>query len=338
MPRGYRRSIATAVGLAVAFLAFSAQAPNPQRVPAPSPAVTGQGTNAANPQPQPTVQTPLPVQIIESPADAAHAQERETKTDKHDAEDLDAQVRAAKATEKQILPAWVGAILTFAGTTLLVWNLTEARRANRIAREALAQSERHAKQELQAYVLPVGGNIMISSDGKLEVSITFKNCGQTPAHDVVTAMERALVLDGDELKFDPWKEPINQSKGYIGPDIPHIVKASKTIAPADLEALKADKAGITIWGRVEYVDSFRREGWASFVYKSSGRQTNSFGEHIDAWSIAACEVGNETDHEDANGKRTPKPTSCSITMKRGKPKPKETPHSETPDHLGVVPT
>lgn len=99
-------------------------------MPAPGPPVAEQPANGPDAKPQPPPPPPLQVQIIESAADAEHTQEREAKSDKHEAEDLDAQVRAANAAEKQVRFAWVTTFLTFAGTVLLIWNLTEARKAN----------------------------------------------------------------------------------------------------------------------------------------------------------------------------------------------------------------
>lgn len=88
------------------------------------------------------------------------SQDRQVKADLHDARELDAEVRAAKAAEKQVLAAWAAAFLTFMGTALLVWNLREARRANRIANAALAHAKQVADEEGRPWVaievVPIG--------------------------------------------------------------------------------------------------------------------------------------------------------------------------------------
>lgn len=63
------------------------------------------------------------------------AESRETKSDERQNRDLDAQIRAADAAEQQVFPSWLAAILSFAGTLLIIWSLKIARDANRIARE-----------------------------------------------------------------------------------------------------------------------------------------------------------------------------------------------------------
>ena len=166
MSRGYRLSVVALAGLILsAVAALSAPAPVAQRVPAPRPAIT----------------------------DAVHTQEREAKADKHDAEDLAAQIRAAKAAEEQIPPMWVAAFLTFAGTLLLIWNLTEARKANRIAREAIAQSEQHIQMQLRPQITAQYASLASSlaleqgqnNHGlRIDVTINVKNAGSGIARNV----------------------------------------------------------------------------------------------------------------------------------------------------------
>ena len=271
MLRGYWLSVCAAVGLALAATAaMSAQAPRSQGVATPRPAVAGQSANSANAQPQPTVDAPLPVQIIQSSSDAEHAQEREAKSDNHDAEDLDAQIRAADAAEKQIPPAWVAAILTFFGTALLVWNLTEARKANRIAIAAIEQSERHARQGLRAYIGITSVQRNSVHAAPLNFYFLIKNAGQTPAYDVTVRSGQILLATEpkpDVIQLEP--APSYQVTLAPGEDTEHYIfgeDISPVIGEPEIEALNAGKVSLYIEGIISYRDAFREQRYTKFKF------------------------------------------------------------------------
>jgi hypothetical protein len=204
---------------AVLMLVFSAslasaQPPKDKGVAAPPPPVKSEANKSGDQSYRPTLQSPLPVRIIQGADEAEDAKTHETKSDNHDAEDLKAQQKAADAAEKQILPSWLGAILSFLGTVLIVWSLCESRQANRIARAALEQSERFTRTELRAYVYGTGlqtqqviGNRMTAAGGVnvvegYEIWLPFENFGATPAHNLrmlVTVLTHPMNEEHDFL-------------------------------------------------------------------------------------------------------------------------------------------
>lgn len=123
MSRGYRLVIFAAFG----WLSLGGQSPSNERISGQSPAPTEQtGSPAQNGSTNPS---PIVVTIVEPAGQAEAANAREAESRKHDVQELDAQIRAADATEKQILPSWLGAIFSFAGTCLIVWTLFETRKS-----------------------------------------------------------------------------------------------------------------------------------------------------------------------------------------------------------------
>ena len=203
------RSILVVCTLVLLTSLALAQPLSGQRIAVPSPPVKEQTTGGANSKPYPTEQAPLPVRIIESATGSQHTKTRETQADKHDAKDLDAQIRAANAAEKQILPSWAGAILSFVGTLLILWSLCESREANRLTRRALL----HAKETDRAWMAPKEVNtfpgMAVTWRGAVfREAILFQciweNSGQTPAHNVSTYTDMEIAPFGTERpQFEP---------------------------------------------------------------------------------------------------------------------------------------
>ncbi|MER9259010.1 hypothetical protein [Mesorhizobium sp. M0619] len=144
----------------------------------------------------------FPVKIIENPVDAAHATEREAISDRHDAEDLDAQVRAAdaaergaRASERQVLPTYAQAVFGLLGMGLLFYTLILNSRATNAAVEAskaAAAANKIAQDHFVADQRPwiaIGApSVSIYSDDGtwpvIAVQIETQNLGRSPALSV----------------------------------------------------------------------------------------------------------------------------------------------------------
>ena len=193
---GIYRSVLTALGLALLW----GEAPRAQGISSPSPTPKeqpGKGTGHSDRQPN-----PLAVTIVERPEQANASERREAESRKHDARDLDAQIRAAKAAEEQVSPAWLAAILSFIGTILIVWTLCLTRQANKIARDT-------ANRQLRAYVGASIEEPFFGRDGRLaRIRLNIFNSGATPAYrcrhfgDVtfMTEPEMEAFLQGESEK------------------------------------------------------------------------------------------------------------------------------------------
>ncbi len=183
MLRGYRL-LFVAIGLVL-----GGQAPRAQGVPSASPAPkeqTAQPTRGPDGKPK-----PLAVTIFESPEQAKASEGRETESDKHDARDLDAQIRAANATEKQIVPSWLAAILSAVGTVLIVWTLFLTRRANAISRDA-------SRAWLSVTVSETGKFWLNAEKLEFYFDNILENHGDSPA---IKAYCKGFLVLGDPREF-----------------------------------------------------------------------------------------------------------------------------------------
>ncbi len=251
------------------------QSPNPEGVTKKPPAVKTQTKNNAARKQYPTEESPLPVREVQSPPDAEHTKDRETKSDAHDAADLDAQIRSADAVEKQVAPTTATAWLTFAGTVLLIWNLVVARGANRISQDT-------AKHQLRAYL-----GTIIATDGNskgfdwdkfgrfIGPQVGYRNFGQTPASNV-TCVTRAKVLTETESAANEWnvEQPLGMdSVIHPGDIITRMIVIDDPNGPIQQGVCECRRRGILegthviwIWGRVEYADIYGDPHVTNFRY------------------------------------------------------------------------
>lgn len=104
-----------------------ASAPERSRVASSRPPVEREHAGTAKGKDAPSFPLPLPVRIVEDEANAQHARDREQKSDRHEAEDLQAQrdsaragMRAASAAMGQEEAAWSQVYLTGFGTLVAI--------------------------------------------------------------------------------------------------------------------------------------------------------------------------------------------------------------------------
>ena len=164
----------------------------------PAPSVASEARNETQPGGGAPNRSPLPVVVLETPDQAERAAQSEAKAERHDAEDLEAQVRAADAAKEQVSPAWAAAFFSFLGTILISIALFISVLDLKHAREATRQS-------LRAYVYVDGGKVVWYEEG-VRASLTIRNGGTTPArcfslHGIVEYC--ALTDDLTPPPFDP---------------------------------------------------------------------------------------------------------------------------------------
>lgn len=214
---GRTLQIICGVVLAVGVMALR-QAPDTERVPQPGLSVESQANSVrrdGGPQP-----APIPVVVLKTPGQAITDEASAAESRKHNAEDLDAQVRAANAAEKQISPAWAAAFLTFAGTVLLVWNLIVARRSVAVARQ-------HMTTDLRAWVVPGDPIVQISAGMRvagvvheegLMFAVPFQNTGRTPAVQALIGIYHEIgPRTGTAPAIRVPANPFDASRVVIGP-------------------------------------------------------------------------------------------------------------------------
>jgi hypothetical protein len=177
---------------------FGQQSPN--GVSSERPSVEEQGSEQKQPEP-----FGVPVVVVETSEQSQHADSRESKSDQHEAEDLDAQRkaadagdRAAAAAEWQIKATVAQIVVAALGTGLLFWTLFLNARAARDAgvaatagRVAAEASVRAADAAEKAYLADNRPwlNFTLHRVGdytpgkRLEVYFFLENLGKSPALD-----------------------------------------------------------------------------------------------------------------------------------------------------------
>ena len=236
---GHWRVIAAVVGYVIVCPdLLLAQTPEGRRVPHPSPAVEGQAQREAERggrQPEPP---PVPVRIIRSVDEAEHDAAREAKADEHDAQDLNAQIRAANAAEEQVPIAKWAVALSALATGLLVWTLWETRKANRIARDAYIADQR---PWLTVRARVASDLTRIHSGFQIQLWLLIKNTGKSPATHVFAdakglARDELSDVRADQRKYAKTMAPRSDAAGWTlfpGQDV--LLYVNATIENSEIE-------------------------------------------------------------------------------------------------------
>ncbi len=273
---------------AIIGLALWSQSPHAQGIPTPSPTPEEQadkptGKSAPNP-------SGIPVTIIETLEQAKAGDAREKESHDHDAKDLDAQIRAADAGERgataaewQIIPTWLGAILSFIGTCLILWTLFLTRQANYISRDT-------SRRQLRAYLFTSGASFE-RIEGGFILTVELRNSGQTPAFKVFH-MSQSFVDDYPVSSPPEFLQPGNTHGTPVGPGESFFC-AQRLLGPkpdAILAKVLGGTCGLYIQGVVNYEDCFGAQHRTQFRYVFGGKFAQSGG-----MTLHADAHGNEGD-------------------------------------------
>lgn len=225
-----RNGIYRGLVLALGLILLWSESPRAQGVSSPSPAPKEQPDRQANGRrDQPP---PIRVEIIESAEQAKRNESREDKSDHHDSKDLQAQIRAAEAAEKQILPTWLAAILSGIGAILIIWTLLLTRKTNEI-------SKRAARAFMQPAFKLTEGNRFAAP----RIAILGRNVGETTAQNVISKTSWANeVPSGPESATEASFAMTAQAHGEV----------SFTLIERD----PPDAIGFYLFGTISYTCSF----------------------------------------------------------------------------------
>ncbi|AMK18572.1 MULTISPECIES: hypothetical protein [Sphingobium] len=184
--------------------------------------------------------------------------------------DLCAQWKAADAAREAAEYAWytmllgfVGTIIGFAGTLLLVFTFFETRKT--------------ARAELRAYVaVDMDGMEINGRTGAAEVKLKICNQGQTPAFKSVWA-GNVVISTPEQLERDLAVTPRKQPE--MGRRVPATVNGHQTASgsffnhvPFTVEEMKAAVSGeksLFVFGFVWYEDAFGKKRETVFCYQSA---------------------------------------------------------------------
>lgn len=136
----------------------------------------------------------IPIEIIESDAEADARQREEDEAQQREVADLAAQQGMHLATEamndatqRMADYAFWSTLIVGVGTVLLLWTLWETRKANKSANRSVDMNGEMFRRQLRAYVtVPPEVGIFFECGHKcLSVTIPFRNVGSIPASDLV---------------------------------------------------------------------------------------------------------------------------------------------------------
>ena len=248
MLRGYRGIVCAIVGLTL-----WGQAPPAKGVPSPSPAPKEQPSQSA--QPGNGKPKPLAVTIAENTEQAEASERGEAESKQHDARDLDAQIRAANAAEEQIFPAWLGALLSFAGTALIVWTLILTRKANEITRSG--------QRAWMTDAVPVKTAAINSSfagmnyNNAMGFHHVWENTGATPAREARCLTTISIVAFNAKPERHTFPPPEEEAQ-IVGP-AKEIAGPTRMLSDQQTAAFRAQTCKVFIYSRIEYYDIFESD-------------------------------------------------------------------------------
>lgn len=257
------------------------------------------------------------VRIVQSVDEAEHNKAREAQTDKHEADDLAAQQKAADAAavaataaDRQVDAAIASAVLALAatiiagvGTYYLIRTFQEAKRtadaaadgvkeaarAAKAAEDAVAVATNSAERQLRAYVFVKDAPISpIVAGERIECQVIIENAGATPAYDFVVYGKMSfapypLREDLPPLDF----ETLQYSKDVVGPGGIRNKWERPGVPLDDLTEtqIKAGTHAIFVHGKIRYRDAFDRRRYTRYRLFIGGDNQGA--------TLSAHEEGNE---------------------------------------------
>jgi hypothetical protein len=137
--------------------------------------------------------------------------------------------------------------------------------------------ERHSERELRAYIVgTTSAQIRSFINPRPTVVLTFRNSGQTPAHDVCVWTSSAIAVYPME---NPPVRPDGVageggSVGIVGPhaDFHNEIESDVEVTAAERAEVIAGRAAFYIYGEISYHDSFGKERTSTFCHFYAGER------------------------------------------------------------------
>jgi len=238
-----------------------------------------QGKGAPQPGAVPQQQFPISPEIQNDLGRIARALESvNSDTERRRVQDdLRAQQDMAWWAQVLALVAGLEALLTFFGVLIMAFMLPamtsasrQARRMANTAHDALAQSKRHARQELRAYLVAVGGKAGVTRLG-LRADIVIRNCGKTPAYDLIAKGAMRFVKPPVSVEYSESEHFKEQSVLGPGCDQEFKIYFPGSFGQSEQREV-SDREGrnIIVYGEVEYRDVFNEAQTTQFQFIASG--------------------------------------------------------------------
>jgi hypothetical protein len=139
---------------------------------------------------------------------------------------------------------------------------------------------RSGRRQLRAYVFPDSAGLFEGTMLNPPVSahanepgvvLVFRNFGQTPAYKVISwARIEVIERTQEHTLILPSLRPI--SPNFIGANgnMPKTLWFGRPLSPAEIADVQTNVRAIYVFGRLEYIDAFKRKRWTNFRYAYSG--------------------------------------------------------------------
>ena len=232
-------------------------------------------------QAQPTVPPALQNSLdgIRAALEAANKKETPKDETERAKQDLAAQLVMARAAERMFYVGLAETIITFFGVMLVLATLIYTKKAADAARDAVTkaaetmeQAERHARQELRAYVGVVQRESTVPNEnGRTRVTLLVKNSGTTPAYGF-HQMNFAWVDTYPVPTNRPTWRTHKSRSGKICLDPGQQIRRHNVvkILPEDEMAIRKMKKALWCCGMVHYKDAFGFPRKTIYEYFTNG--------------------------------------------------------------------
>ncbi len=279
MSSGYRRSFGAAGRCLIAawFLATPIAHAQPVSGNGGNQASTQAGQAVVAPDANPSLPPALQYEIdrIARALESANQKEPSETERRRTEDDLQAQKNMAFWAMLMFWAATFEAGITGYGVFLVARTLKatwatkdEAKRAADAAHSTLEQSERHARQQLRAYLSmapdSLGG---LYEGGTANIGFLPTNHGQTPAYSVKHTFKIAVIVSDHPRteKLPPATTEIS-TEFTVFPDGPDKTwfGTEQAFTAEEIQAIAAGLAKVHIWGTTRYRDAFDKDRYVNF--------------------------------------------------------------------------
>jgi hypothetical protein len=211
--------------------------------------------------------------------------------------DLVAQQSMADSADTIVDLTWAQAFIAILGLSLLGYTLKLSRDATNAAVAAAKAADRQAeisadtaKRQLRAYLHVISVRIH-PFDNAIISTVTIKNGGQTPAHNVVTYITMVSGKIPDFHDVDTINANFHLSKVLVGPDVSINAEANLAISGAvEWDLIVQKHREFFVWGKVTYNDIFGEIHYVNMRFMIPPGFAN-----VNKLELTTCREGNDAD-------------------------------------------
>lgn len=189
-----------------------------------------------------------------------------------------------------LLVAAIQALLFLVQLRLMRKTLDSAADATKVAQNSLELMRDTAQKQLRAYISVVSAKIEFPEPGRPKSTLTFRNAGQTPAHDVqiwihqwIAACPLGVTLPTPPRSFTMAKSTLGAGACcHMQNEAPHPV-----VDAAHLDLVGTAEGTIYVYGEISYLDVFGLKHTQKYRLMHGGSEPAPPG------ALKPCGEGNE---------------------------------------------